>query len=192
MLAAVLALLLWPAREHKIFCAATCVLVLAGAFGVYRFVGNPEVVPMVAEYRQKMETVKTALSENAVAVRKNPKNLPAWIALGQAFMETGQWKSAADAFRQAVVLSNGDPRLILAYARALIFVDEGKVGDGAKKSLEMVILQDKENAEARYFLAVRKLQDGDNEAAMKEMKTLYRSLPENSPLKRMIDAQIGR
>ena len=56
----------------------------------------------------------------------------------------------------------------------------------------MVLLQQPENAEARYYLTVRKLQDGKTEEAMKDMKTLYHSLPADSALKDMINRQIGR
>jgi cytochrome c-type biogenesis protein CcmH len=192
LLAAALVALLWPVRKQKTFCALTATAFIAGALGVYAAVGNSTAVHEVEVHQQKIATASAALVEYSEKVKKNPRDLAAWIALGQAFMETSQWKPAANAFKEAVRLSGGDPRLILAYAKALIFAGDGKVSDHAKKSLEMVVLQDPKNEEARYFLAVRQLQDGNTETAMKNMKELYRSLSEDSPLKQMIDQQIGR
>ena len=125
-------------------------------------------------------------------VKANPKNLEAWVGLGQDFIESGQWEAATNAFKQAVLLSNGDPLLIMAYAKSMILAENGQVSDQTKKSLEMVVLQQPQHEEARYWLIVKKLQDGKTEEAMKNMKELYSSLPDGSPVKEMIDRQIGK
>jgi cytochrome c-type biogenesis protein CcmH/NrfG len=56
----------------------------------------------------------------------------------------------------------------------------------------MVLLQKPQHQEARYWLIVRRVQDGEGETAMKDMQSLYRSLPDDSPLKAMINRKIGR
>ena len=192
LLALKLAIIVWPIRNRPRVAALVCALFFIGAFGLYRLVGTPEMVPLLVERELKIIALKENIVKNSELLKANPKNLPAWIDLGQSFIETGQYAAAANALKQAVLLSGGDPRLILAYAKALIMEAGGKVGDDAKKGLEMVLLQGKKNPEARYFLAVRKLQDGKTEQAMKDMKALYRSLPKDSPLKATIDRQIGR
>ena len=108
------------------------------------------------------------------------------------FMETSQFSAAANAYKQAVLLSGGNPVFIMAYSRALIMEADGEVTDDAKKSLDIVLVLQPENEEARYFMAVRKLQSGNSREAMTEMKELYKSLADGSPLKAMIDRQIGR
>lgn len=185
------AILFWPKRHHKssLFIALYFFVM---CFGLYAWVGSPRIVPLLAQRETKLAEIKQSIVQNSAQVKSDRKNLKAWVALGQAFIETGQFSAAANSFKQAVVLSNGDPELILAYAKSMILADDGKVSDHSQKSLEMVLLQEPQNPEARYWLIVRKLQDGDNEQAMKEMKTLYRELPEDSPLKATINAQIGR
>lgn len=192
ILLAVLGVLLWPLRREKLFVIATGLFFFIAGFGLYFIVGAPRVVPLMAVRAEKMEAIKTAMLEHSAAVKANPKNLEAWVTLGQAFVETGQYAAAANAFKQAVLLSKGDPKLIMAYAKSLIMEDGGSVSDPAKKSLEMVLLQEPGHEEARYFLAVRKLQDGKTQEAMQEMKSLYRSLPNDSPLRETIDRQIGK
>lgn len=190
LLLTLLSFLLWPVRRHREFCLGVGVLFFAAAFGLYAFIGSPELVPLMEARQERIEDIKASMAKNSALVESDPKNLMAWIALGQAFVETGQWDAAANAFRQAVLLSNGNPELIMAYAKALILGADGQVSDDARKSLEMVLLQEPEHEEARYYLAVRELQDGHTEKAMKMMKALYRSLPDDSPLKETIDRQI--
>jgi cytochrome c-type biogenesis protein CcmH len=192
LIAATLAILLWPAREHKTFCACVGITFFIGAFALYGFTGSPWVLPLLAARDARTESLKASMQNNSAIVKADPKNLAAWVELGKDFMDTGQWEAAVNALKQAVVLSNGNPQLILAYAKAMILVADGKVSDDAKKSLKMVLLQDPKNEEARYYLAVRQLQDGNTKDAMKEMKALYASLPANSPLKAMMDRQIGK
>jgi cytochrome c-type biogenesis protein CcmH len=187
-----LGILLWPLRTQAAFAAAIACLFFAGSFGLYYFVGTPEILPLLEKREQRLAEIKTSILKNSEAVKADPHALEAWIRLGSDFMETGQYAAAANAFKQSVLLSHGKPALILAYAKAMIADAGGKVSDAAKKSLEMVLLQDAKNPEARYYLAIRDLQDGHNEKAMKSMKALYHSLPADSPLKEMIDAQIGR
>jgi cytochrome c-type biogenesis protein CcmH len=187
-----LGVLLWPVRQHKRLVLGISLLFFAGAFGIYSLVGSPEIIPLLQERQARLAVLKEIILRDSEAVKVDPKNLKAWIELGQSFAETGQYGAAANAFKQSVLLSGGDPALIMAYAKAMILDADGKVSDHAKKSLEMVLIQQPDNFEARYFVAVRKLQEGKTEEAMKEMKALYHSLPEDSPLKAMIDRQIGR
>lgn len=192
ILAIALAVTLWPARKQRQFCLAVTAAALLGTFGIYYKVGAPDIVPMLAKREARLAELKTSITANEQKVKADPKNLQGWIELGSDFMETGQYGASANAFKQAVLISRGNPILILAYAKAMIAEDDGKVSDKAKTSLEMVLLQDGENAEAKYFLTLRKLQDGKNAEAMKDMKALYRSLPDDSPLKAQIDRMIGR
>lgn len=187
-----LAILLWPVRQQKHFCRAVIAIFFIGGFGLYYALGAPEMIPLLAQREEKIAALKTEIIKNSEAVKADPKNLAAWVALGQSFIETNQYDAAANAFKQSVLLSGGDPVLIFSYAKALILTADGKVTDAAKKSLEMVLLQQPDNPEARYWLIVRQLQDGHTQDAMKVMKKLYRSLPDDAPLRKMIDKQIGR
>jgi len=189
---AMLALLLWQAKKQRFFSFAVAGFFTVGAFGIYSLVGTPEIVPLLEKREARLIELKASVVQHSEAIKKDASDTGAWVALGVDFMATGQYTASANAFKQAVLLSNGDPLLILSYAKAMIFEADGKISDPAKKSLEMVLLQQPENAEARYYLTVRKLQDGKTEEAMKDMKTLYHSLPANSALKDMINRQIGR
>lgn len=194
---AVLLVPLWknaalPLRQRRLFAAALAVLFFGGGFGLYDVLGVPEILPLLTRRDARLVELKDALLVHSARVRSHPKDLAAWVELGQDFMETTQFDAAAGAFRRAVVLSRGNPMLVMAYASALIAAADGRVTDDAKQSLEIVLEQQPYNPEARYFMALRLMQEGRTQEAMQGMKALYHELPADSPLKKMIDAQIGR
>jgi cytochrome c-type biogenesis protein CcmH/NrfG len=185
-------LLLWPLRKEKAPGAWLLLFMIASSFGIYLTIGKPDIIPLMKERNQRLAELRIQIQEDSGQVKRDTKDVAAWIRLGTAFMQTGQYGAAANAFKQAVLLTNGAPDVIMAYAKATIAADDGKVNDASKKSLEMVLLQKPEHKEARYWLIVRRVQDGEGETAMKDMQSLYRSLPDDSPLKAMINRQIGR
>lgn len=181
-----------PLKDRQIFMGGVAAFFFIAGFALYFQAGAPDIVPMLAERETRIASLKASILKNSEEVKANPNNLGAWVELGKVFMESGQYDAAANAFRHAVTLSGGNPVLIMAYAGAQIAQADGKITDDAKKGLEMVLEQTPDNPEARYFMAVRMLQDGRQQEAMQSMRDLYHSLPDNSPLKGMIDKQIGR
>jgi len=180
------------ARHRRIFSAVIIAIFCVGSFGLYYQFGSPEVMPLLAERSEKLAQLKEKITINSELLKKDPKNLKAWVEMGDSFMETSQFKAAANAYKQAILISQGNPELIMAYVHALIIEADGTVTKEAKKSLEMVHLLQPENEEANYFLAMYKMQSGDSKGAMEDMKKLYRSLSDDSPIKALIDRQIGR
>lgn len=180
------------AKTRTIFCLSVAVFFTIGSFVLYRQFGTPEILPLLKEREEKLSALKEKIIENSEAVKKDPKDLKAWLALGDNFMESDQFSAAANAYKQGILLTQGNPATIMAYARALILAEGGTVTEEAKKSLDMLLMLEPKNEEARYFEAVYKMQSGDTKNAMQEMKELYKSLPADSPLKDMIDRQIGR
>ena len=183
---------LYQHAQHRRAASIIAVIFIAAAFSIYAFLGSPQIIPALDARQEKIKELRGSIVTNSELVKKDSNNLAAWVALGQDFVETGQLAAASNAFRHGVLLSGGDPKLLLAYAKALILDADGKVTDDAKKALDMVLVQDKQNPDARYFIALRNLQDGNTEEAMGQMKALYHSLPDDSPLKATINSQIGR
>lgn len=146
----------------------------------------------MAERAEKLSELKEKISANSELLKKDPKNLKAWVEMGDSFMETSQFSAAANAYKQAILLSQGNPVLIMSYIHALIIDADGTVTPEAKKSLDMMHILQPGNEEVRYFLAMYKMQSGDTREAMEDMKKLYKSLADDSPIKALIDRQIGR
>lgn len=167
-------------------------LFLSGVWLLYNKFGTPDIVPLMAEREQELAQLKQKIIANSELIKNDPKNMKAWIELGDSFMESNQFSAAANAYKQAVLLSQGNSKLIMSYVQALIIDSGGTVTEEAKKGLEMVRMLEPQNEQAQYFLIMHKVQSGNTGEAMEEMKKLYKSLPDDSPIKDAIDRQIGR
>lgn len=177
-------------RKRTALCVST--LFMTVTLGLYAWVGAPRIIDALDARQERLNELKNEIVTNLQKVKSSPNDLGAWVVLGTDFLETGQIDSAVAAFKQAVLLSNGDPALVLAYAKAQVMQADGKVTEDAAKGFNIVLMLKPENPDARYFMALYDLQNGKTQQAMQAMKTLYHSLPDDSPLKDMIDRQIGR
>lgn len=180
-----------PQRRKR---AALCISLpfITITLGLYAWVGAPRIIDALDTRQERLDELKSEIVTNLEKVKASPNDLGAWVILGTDFLETGQIDSAVAAFKQAVLLSNGDPVLVLAYAKAQVMQADGKVTEDAAKGFGIVLMLKPENPDARYFMAVYDLQNGKTQQAMQAMKVLYHSLPDDAPLKAMIDRQIGR
>lgn len=167
------------------------VFFFAAAYGIYYYLGAPEVIRLNAERELRIAQIRQLISQHSQIIKEQPENVDSWYILGQSFMQTGQYKGAVNALKQAVKLSNGNPQAILAYVGALVAEAEGRVTDDAKKGAEMVLVQEPKNPEAEYYLALHRMQTGDKEGAIERMRDIYYRIPDQSPVKPMIDIIIG-
>jgi cytochrome c-type biogenesis protein CcmH/NrfG len=188
----VMGCVLYPLRRHKRMCLLVCIGFFSASMALYLQVGAPGVVPKLAEYAQAQQEAHAVVKAQREVVEKEPTRIESWIRLGQALATLRQWEASSQAFKQAVLLSQGDPELIMAYTRGRIMHAQGDIDTHAKKSLDMVLLQKPAHEEARYYQAVYLLQQGKQTEAMQQMKRLYSELEEDSPVRALINSQIGR
>lgn len=180
-------------KNHKtIFIFIISLIFFFSGFLFYNKFGSPEVINLLAKRNENIRQIKSRIVTNSSLIKNNPKNIKAWLELGDDFMETGQFVAASNSYKQAVLISNGNPDIIMSYVYSLIIGNDGKVSEHAKKSIDIVLMLQPKNEQARYFSAIYKIQSGEAKEAMKEMKDLYKSLDKDSPLRSMIDQQIGR
>jgi cytochrome c-type biogenesis protein CcmH len=166
--------------------------IFVASIGLYALWGSPRVVPEATRYHVRIQELYQQIEENSALIKQNPQNLEAWLTMAQAFSDAGNYEASARGFKQAVLLSKGHPRIIMAYAESLISQQGGMVSEQAKKSIDIALMLSPDLPLARYYNAVWLLQENRNSEAMKEMRKLYNELPEDSSLKKRMKEQIGR
>lgn len=191
---AVMALAIYPlfSTGKKTFALCLFVSLAAPVFGLYALWGSPKVVPLVVAHNERIQELRKTIEVTQALIKANPNNLEAWLTQAQAFADSGDYKAAANSYKQAVLLSKGNPLLIMAYAEALVAANNGVVDAQAKKSIDIALMIDSHLPVARYYNAIWLLQNNETEEAMKNMKELYYELPDDSSLKKKINEQIGR
>jgi len=158
---------------------------------LYAVLGSPRVIPEASAHMARLRELREQIEVTSAIIQKNPKNLEAWLTMSQAFSDSGDYAAAANGFKQAVLVSKGHPRIIMAYAEALVLQADGVVTQPAKKSIDIALMISPDLPLARYYQAVWLLQENRQPEAMIIMKKLYHELPDDSSLKRRMKAQIG-
>jgi len=96
------------------FITGATVAILKGTKSVERpsFVQKPQMVPMPAPKGPDPIEAASKIQSLKDIVKKDPKNLPAWVELGNLYFDSGQPKEAIEAYRQylAVKTDNSDVR----------------------------------------------------------------------------------
>ena len=134
------------------------------------------------EVASKIQTLKEI-------VKKDPKNLPAWVELGNLYFDTDQPKEAIEAYSQylSVKPNNPDVRTDMG----IMFRKLGQF-DKAIEEFRKAAQSDSKHANSRYNIGIVLLHDKqDMEGAIKAWEDYLRVDP-NSERAQRIKAQIER
>ena len=126
-----------------------------------------EVNQLVAGLEQKMQA--------------NPDDPEGWRMLGWSYFQTGRYGDAAKAYARAIALKPDGEGYQSAYGEALVQEAGGQITPAAAAAFEKAAAQDGADARARYFLAVRKAEQGDRKGAIEDMLRLVADSPADAP-----------
>jgi len=140
------------------FITGATVAILKGKKGVEgpAMVQKPQTAPMPAppgpsplEVASKIETLKEI-------VKKDPKNLPAWVELGNLYFDSNQPKEAIEAYSQylAIKPDNADVRTDMA----IMYRNLGEM-DRALEQFQKAAQSDPKHINSRYNIGIVLLHD---------------------------------
>jgi len=99
-------------------------------------------------------------------VAANPDDPEGWRMLGWSYFQMQRFDDAARAYGKAVALDPTGSGFQSAYGEALVQATDGTVTPAAADAFAKARAQDGGDARARYFLGVKKQQDGDASGAL--------------------------
>ena len=173
------------------FITGATVAILKGTKGSERpsFVQKPQMAPVpVPQGPDPIETASKIQSLKEI-VKKDPKNLPAWVELGNLYFDSRQPKEAIEAYRQylAVKPDNSDVRTDMGIMyRALGDFDR------AIEEFKKAAQSDPKHVNSRYNIGIVLLHDkGDIKGAIKAWEDYLRVDP-NSEKAQRVRAQIEK
>ncbi|MFZ4689761.1 MAG: c-type cytochrome biogenesis protein CcmI [Polymorphobacter sp.] len=103
---------------------------------------------------------------------ENPTDAEGWRMLGWSYFQTQRFADSAAAYGKAVALKPDGVGFQSAYGEALVQAANGSVTPAAAAAFTLAKAQDAADARARYFLGVKKQQDGDARGALDDWITL--------------------
>ncbi len=127
--------------------------------------------------------------------KAEPNSADAWMQLGAARFDLGEFAGAVAAYEKATALSSGSAGLWSALGEARVMASErDPMPAAAVAAFDKAIALDARDPRARYFLAVKKDVAGDHKGAIADWFALLEDTPQGAPweadLRRTIE-QVG-
>jgi len=138
-----------------------------------------------SELSSVTEQLKTRL-------QREPGDLRGWMLLGRSYMSLSQFSDAAEAYGRAYGLSGEDGEIGSEYAEALSLAANSVITPLAFGIFRDGLAADPFNAKARFYLAMKKAQDGDIQGALQGWIDLAALSDPDAPWMPVLSAQIAR
>ncbi len=153
--------------------AGTSVPVAAG--------GAPPVAASDAANAQGAGEIAALVAGLEKKVAAKPDDSEGWRMLGWSYFQMQRFADAARAYGKAVALDPGGTGFQSAYGEALVQAADGTVTPAAADAFAKARAQDGADARARYFLGVKKQQDGDAKGALDDWISLLGESATDAP-----------
>lgn len=200
MIAAALALLLWPLVRHGRLQGrpgSLFALVLAVAFvlplsagGLYLLVGTPVALDGVAA--QPSMDIDQAVAELRDHLRQQPNDLQGWMLLAQTEAALHQNAQARDAYDQALRLDPKNGAAMVGWAEADSMVrDDHKIEGRALDLLKQAVQADPTNQRGLWLLGISQFQHEDYAASAATWRRLQPLLEPGSNVAKAVTEQIA-
>ena len=168
-------------------------LLLAGAIGyaIWRDSANNAAAP--APMAAASSDAQLAAIEERT--RREPQSADAWMALGAARFDLGDYPGAAAAYEKSVAIAPESAGLWSALGEARVMASpRDPMPPAAAEAFDKAIALNPKDPRARYFMAVKKDIAGDHKGAIDEWFALLADTPQGAPweadLRRTIE-QVG-
>jgi len=119
--------------------------------------------PADAQGAGEIAALVAGLEKKVAANADDPEG---WRMLGWSYFQMQRFDDSARAYGKAVALNPAGPGFQSAWGEALVQAANGSVTPAAAEAFTKAKAQDGADARARYFLGVKKQQDGDASGAL--------------------------
>ncbi len=167
--------------------AVVVVVIVAVPFGLYDWLGSPDIPDQPFAQRLKAAppqgpgSIETAVATLAKRLESEPGNQRGWMLLGQSYTALRRYEEAADAFQKAAELAPDDAEALMALGESLVMTAEGTVIPAARKAFEAALALEPQHLGARFYLAEGFSQAGRDKDAFDIWLKLVGDSPADAP-----------
>lgn len=160
---------------------AALVALAAIAIAIVRSRGGGQESPGAASTSEPVGDVASKIAELEKKLQTNPDDFKGWATLGWSYYNLGRYADAAAAYAKAVKIDPNNAEIWSALGEAQLLSGPGGVTPAAEASFRKTLSIDSRDHRARYFLAVKKDQDGDHKGAIDDWIAILKDSPPGAP-----------
>ncbi|WP_040487718.1 c-type cytochrome biogenesis protein CcmI [Fodinicurvata sediminis] len=185
-----------PKKVTRLMALALLALLPLGTLGTYLWLGQPglpgQPLAQRGEEVQEQRNIAEMVQGLRARLENNPDDRQGWEMLGRSYGVLGRWQEAAEAYREALKLSDGPrPALQSALGEALVTVNQGEVSPGAERAFDAALSGNPQDARARFYKALALHQRGDLRSALDRWIALAEDTPQDAGWRPMLMQQIA-
>ena len=189
-----------PAQSPWALAVGVAVLIPAGGFALYLYLGAPELpdAPLAGRSQALEHAARTSsemgglLADLAERLRQTPDDLDGWALLARSYRSMDRPQESADAFARAIALSERAPSFLSAYGEMLVAAAGGKVTPEGRRAFEEAVAKDPGDSRARYYIGAAKEQAGDKAGALADWQALVVGADPGAPWLEDISREMAR
>ncbi len=158
--------------RSPVLAALVLIVVGGGSVATYVYLGAPGLPDMPfasrphAAQTDDRDQARQAVEQLVQRLRQNPEDGPGWLLLARSLSALGDWNRAELAYQQAMNLGQDGTDIQADHAEVLVMRAGGTVTPEAEAAFQKVLAADHDNAIARYYLALGRLQAGEPKQAI--------------------------
>lgn len=184
--------------RSPLLAAAVLLFVGGGAIGTYLLLGSPGLPdePFAdrppAQHGDDTAQMRNAVEALAKRLQQNPNDGAGWLLFARSLSTMGDYNRALVAYEQAIKLGQNSPDVQADHAEMMVLKADGMVTPAAEQAFKAVLMAAPNNAAARYYLALARMQAGEPKHAIQGFQALLAILPSDSPLRGQIGGEIAQ
>jgi cytochrome c-type biogenesis protein CcmH len=114
-------------------------------------------------------------------LKDNPNDFKGWATLGWSYYNLGRYSDAMQAYAKATKIDPSNAEMWSALGEAQLLSGPGGVTPAAEASFSKALSINPTDHRARYFMAVKKDQDGDHKGAIDDWIAILKDSPPGAP-----------
>jgi cytochrome c-type biogenesis protein CcmH len=181
--------------ERRAVAVAVAVLVPALTLGLYLTYGSPGMpsYPIDARANAPLESAQVGelVAKVEARLRAHPEDGEGWDVIAPVYLRLGRFRDAADAFDRASRLKGESVKRLAGLAEASVLGADGIVTEEARLAYEKVLKLEPGRADARFWLALAKEQDGRLAEAVTDYQALLAESPAEAPWRAAVEQRIA-
>jgi cytochrome c-type biogenesis protein CcmH len=182
-----------PWRAQSVFYVIAGLIPVL-SIAVYLFVGTPQLParPFAAQQGAPVEqaSVTDLIGRVEERLREHPEDGKGWEVIAPVYLRLERFGDAARAYAQANRILGESANRLSGFAEATLLANNGVMTEDVRKAAERLLALQPGSADARFWLALAKEQDGNLTGAIAAYQEIVSTAPPDADWRQTVEERI--